>query len=168
MKSATIFAPFFAMIALNIAVWVYMYARRIPIIIRSRLPPQRPSPLEFARVSPPAISNPSDNLKNLFEVPSILYVRVLCLYVTNHVDATYVSAAWLFVSFRVLHSAVHCTFDLVPLRFWLPRSTGSGRPRAKVSTPRGATPKRPLACSSNIVLLYPRLCAPHRALSKVQ
>ena len=38
---------------------------------------------------------------------------------TNHVDATYVWAAWLFVGFRVLHSAVHCTFNFVPLRFRL-------------------------------------------------
>ncbi len=26
-------------------------------------------------------------------------------------------AAWIFVAFRVLHSAVHCTFNLVMLRF---------------------------------------------------
>jgi hypothetical protein len=30
-----------------------------------------------------------------------------------------VIAAWIFVAFRVLHSAVHCTFNLVILRFYL-------------------------------------------------
>ena len=119
MDSASIFAPFFAMIALTIVVWVYMYARRIPFIIRSNLTPKQLSPVEFARLSPPAVANPSDNLKNLFELPVVFYVMVLCLYMTNHVDATYVWAAWLFVGFRVLHSAVHCTFNFVPLRFWL-------------------------------------------------
>ena len=34
-------------------------------------------------------------------------------------DAAYVDAAWLFFGFRVLHSAVHCTFNLVMLRFYL-------------------------------------------------
>jgi hypothetical protein len=29
------------------------------------------------------------------------------------------AAAWVFAIFRVLHSAVHCTFNLVMLRFYL-------------------------------------------------
>jgi hypothetical protein len=44
---------------------------------------------------------------------------VLYLFVTGRVDATYVNAGWIFVLFRVLHSAVHCTFNLVMLRFYL-------------------------------------------------
>jgi hypothetical protein len=119
MNSTSIFAPFFAMIALTLVVWVYMYARRIPFIIRSKLTPEQVSPVELARLSPPAVANPSDNLKNLFELPTVFYALVLFLYVTNHVDTRYVLAAWLFVGFRVLHSAVHCTFNFVPLRFWL-------------------------------------------------
>ena len=119
MNSTSIFAPFFAMIALTFVVWVYMYARRIPFIIRSKLTPEQVSPVELARLSPPAVANPSDNLKNLFELPTVFYALVLFLYVTNHVDTRYVLAAWLFVGFRVLHSAVHCTFNFVPLRFWL-------------------------------------------------
>ena len=118
MNSTSIFAPFFAMIALTLVVWVYMYARRIPFIIRSKFTPEQLSPLELARLSPPAVANPSDNLKNLFELPTVFYALVLFLYVTNHVDTRYVLAAWLFVGFRVLHSAVHCTFNFVPLRFW--------------------------------------------------
>jgi len=35
------------------------------------------------------------------------------------VDAIYVIAAWDFVAFRALHSGVHCTFNLVMLRFYL-------------------------------------------------
>jgi hypothetical protein len=35
------------------------------------------------------------------------------------VDAAYVNAGWIFAAFRALHSAVHCTFNLVLLRFWL-------------------------------------------------
>jgi len=44
---------------------------------------------------------------------------VLYLFVTNQVDAVYVTAAWVFVAFRALHSAVHCTFNLIMLRFYL-------------------------------------------------
>jgi hypothetical protein len=77
------------------------------------------TPLELARVSPPQVSNPSDNLKNLFELPTVFYAIVLYVYVTNQVDATYVGAAWGFFLFRAMHSAVHCTFNFIPLRFVL-------------------------------------------------
>jgi len=73
----------------------------------------------LARLSPSAVSNPSDNLKNLFEMPVLFYALALYLFVTNQVDAAYVYAGWIFVGFRALHSAVHCTFNLVLLRFWL-------------------------------------------------
>jgi hypothetical protein len=119
LKRDLILSPFFAMITLTIAVWVYMYARRLPFIFSSNLAPQQLTPLELARVSPPAVANPSDNLKNLFELPTIFYAVVLCLYAADRVDATYVRAAWTFVALRVLHSIVHCTFNYIPLRFWL-------------------------------------------------
>lgn len=44
---------------------------------------------------------------------------VLYLYAVQQVDGWYLSAAWVFLVFRVLHSVVHCTFNFVPLRFWL-------------------------------------------------
>jgi hypothetical protein len=119
MDQATIFAPFFLMILLTLLVWLYMYSRRIPFILRSRLGPGQLTPGELARISPPSVSNPSDNLKNLFEIPTIFYALVLYLYVTREVDATYLTAAWVFVIFRALHSLVHCTVNIVPLRFWL-------------------------------------------------
>jgi hypothetical protein len=37
--------------------------------------------------------------------------------VTNQVDAAHVIVGWIFVAFRFLHSAVHCTINLVMLRF---------------------------------------------------
>ena len=119
MQPTAIFAPFFTMMALTLAVWVTLYARRIPFITRNRLTPQQLAPLEFARLSPPAISNPSDNFRNLFELPVLFYALVLYLYVTQQVDAVYVAAAWCFAGFRILHSVVHCTINIVIVRFWL-------------------------------------------------
>jgi hypothetical protein len=119
MEQTTIFGPFFAMFFLTFIVWIYMYARRIPFIRKSNLTPEQLTPMELARLSPPAVANPSDNLKNLFELPTVFYVLVLYLYVTKHVDSYYMVAAWLFVTFRVLHSAVHCTINIVIIRFWL-------------------------------------------------
>jgi hypothetical protein len=120
MKPTTIFGPFFAMLLLTLIVWVYMYVRRISFITGKNISPKDLAvPGELARLSPPVVSNPSDNLKNLFEIPVLFYALVLYLFVTQQVDALYVDAAWVFVAFRAMHSAVHCTFNLVMLRFYL-------------------------------------------------
>src|SRR6478735_751606 len=119
MDQAVIFQPFIATMLLTMVVWVYMYSRRLPFIFSSRLDPKQMTPLELARLSPPQVSNPSDNLKNLFELPTVFYAIVLYLFTTSQVDGPYVHAAWIFFLFRALHSAVHCTFNFIPLRFLL-------------------------------------------------
>ena len=116
---AAIFGPFFAMLLLTLVVWVYMYVRRIRFIRGSGLAPDELTPGKLAQLSPPAGSNPSDNLKNLFEMPVLFSALVLYLFATGGVDEVYVGAAWVFVGFRVLHSAVHCTVNRVMLRFSL-------------------------------------------------
>ena len=119
MDQATIFNPFLATMLLTLVVWAYMYGRRLSFIYSSGLDPKQMTPPELARLSPPRVSTPSDNLKNLFEMPTAFYAVVLYLYVTGNVDAAYVGAAWAFFLFRALHSFVHCTFNLIPLRFVL-------------------------------------------------
>jgi hypothetical protein len=119
MNQAVIFQPFFATMILTLVVWVYMYGRRLPFIFSSGLDPKQMTPLELARLSPPQVSTPSDNLKNLFELPTIFYAVVIYIFVTHQVDASYVAAAWGFFVFRALHSVVHCTFNFIPLRFFL-------------------------------------------------
>jgi hypothetical protein len=119
MKQTAIFAPFIVVMLLTLIVWFYMYARRIPFLQKSKTNLNRLTPAELARISPPSVANPSDNLKNLFELPTLFYGVVLYLFVTNGVDLGYLVAAWIFAGFRVLHSAVHCTVNIVMLRFWL-------------------------------------------------
>lgn len=120
MRQDAIFSPFFTSVFLTFLVWVYMYIRRIHFITSKKLKPQDLTvPNTLAQISPPSVSNPSDNLKNLFEIPVLFYALVLYLFITKQVDAVYVNAAWVFVVFRILHSAVHCTFNLVMLRFYL-------------------------------------------------
>ncbi len=120
MTQDAIFSPFFATVFLTLLVWVYMYIRRISFITSTKLSPKDlAAPSKLAQISPPNVSNPSDNLKNLFEIPIIFYALVLYLFVTKQVDSVYVNAAWIFVVFRALHSAVHCTFNLIILRFYL-------------------------------------------------
>jgi hypothetical protein len=119
MTQDAIFNPFFATMALTLVVWIYMYIRRISFINSQEIYPQ-----DLAASSAPMqgwprnVINPSDNLKNLFEIPILFYALVLYLFVTKQVDAVYITAARVFAVFRVLHSAVHCTFNRVTIRFY--------------------------------------------------
>jgi hypothetical protein len=119
MRQEAIFGPFFAMFLLTLLVWVTMYSRRIPFVRRNQLTQEQMGTRELARISPAAVANPADNLRNLLELPTLFYALALCLYVTHRVDTLFLAAAWVFTAFRVLHSLVHCTINIVILRFWL-------------------------------------------------
>ena len=120
MPQAAIFESVFATVFLTFVVWVYMYVRRIRFLTTNNIDPNDMAvPGALARIAAPEVVNPSDNLKNLFEIPVIFYALALYLFVTGQVDGAYVAAAWIFVVFRALHSAVHCTINVVTLRFYL-------------------------------------------------
>lgn len=119
MAETTLFGPFFLMMGLTMVVWIYMYVRRIAFLNSQEIEPNDLTPARLAEISPPAVANPSDNLKNLFEIPVLFYAMVLYLEITGRADGVYLAAAWVFAGFRVLHSAVHCTVNIVMLRFCL-------------------------------------------------
>jgi hypothetical protein len=120
MPQTAIFGPVFATILLTFVVWLYMYVRRIAFIQgRGLTPAEMAIPGRLAELSPPAVSNPSDNLKNLFEIPVLFYALALYLFATSQVDGAYVAAGWIFAGFRAAHSAMHCTLNVVMVRFYL-------------------------------------------------
>ena len=120
MDQTAIFGPFLAMMTLTFVVWVFMYVKRIGWIQASGVTPTELAiPGRLAELTPPDVSNPSDNLKNLFEIPVLFYALCLYLYASATVDLFYVAGAWVYVAFRYFHSAVHCTVNIVMLRFWL-------------------------------------------------
>jgi hypothetical protein len=115
---AAIFGPFFGMLLLTFVVWVYLYVRRLAFIKANRIDAQQlTTPVRGEQIIPEKVSYPSYNFRNLFELPVVFYVLCLFLYVTQVVDEVYVIAAWGFFGLRVLHSLIHCTINIVMLRF---------------------------------------------------
>jgi hypothetical protein len=119
MNQNAIFGPFFVMMGLTFLVWLFMYVKRIRFLGSLELEPNELTPAKLTEISPPAVANPSDNLKNLFEMPVLFYAMALYLFVVGQVDSVHLIAAWVFVTFRAAHSAVHCTVNVVMLRFGL-------------------------------------------------
>ena len=120
MNNGLILQPMIGMMLLTAVVWVFMYARRIPAMKNARVPVQTYTiPEKVVELLPASVNYSAYNLKNLFELPVLFYALCLVLYVTETVDMTYLVAAWAFLGFRVLHSIVHCTVNIVMLRFYL-------------------------------------------------
>ena len=120
MSRSALLGPVFAMFLLTFVVWVVLYVRRIRFLRENDVDPgDLKKPGELARITPEHVANPSDNFKNLFELPVLFYALVLVLHAADRADALHVATAWAFVGFRVLHSAVHCTVNVVMLRFGL-------------------------------------------------
>ena len=120
MNNDLILQPMLGMMVLTAIVWFVLYAKRIPAMKKVGLRAQTyTTPDKVIEMLPEAVSYPANNFKNLFELPVLFYFLCLLLYVTGSVDNSYVIAAWLFFAFRVLHSVVHCTSNIVMLRFSL-------------------------------------------------
>ena len=114
MRQSLILVPLVGMFLLTLVVWVYMFQQRITAIRTSGIQPQNRADLDKF---PPRAVNSSNNLQNLFELPVIFYACVLALLVTNRVDSLHVICAFGFFVFRVVHSAIHCTYNHIMQRF---------------------------------------------------
>lgn len=120
MNQGSIFIPFFGMMLLTMAVWVYMYYLRLSFFKREQIAPQSVSTTQKVLATvPEKINLPSENLINLFELPVLFYATCIYLYVTGRVDTTYLVLAYCFLAFRMLHSVIHCTYNQVMHRFYL-------------------------------------------------
>lgn len=110
--------PFFGMMLLTALVWLFMYYKRLSWIFGNNIDAKAiDSPEKMAALTPADVANPSNNLKNLFELPIIFYA--CCIYIM-HIqinDLFLIACAYTFFIFRFLHSFVQCTTNAISLRF---------------------------------------------------
>lgn len=119
MKQTDIFSPFLSMMIITMIVWVYMYIRRGRYMFKNGIRPGAlATPEAVNRALPDEVNGPSNNLKNMFELPVLFYALCLFLFLTGRVNVVYLYSAYIFVIFRAVHSLVHCTVNIVSLRFF--------------------------------------------------
>ena len=118
MMNEQILQPMVGLMALTAIVLIVMYAKRIPAMRKVGKPAQAyTTPDKGLQMLPEEVSYAAHNFKNLFELPVIFYALCLYLFVTQSAQQADVIAAWIFLVFRVIHSAIHCTVNIVMLRF---------------------------------------------------
>lgn len=110
--------PVVALMLLTALVWLYMYVLRLGYILVNKIEAQSiASPEALNAALPERINRPSNNLKNLFELPVIFYAVCAFALISQRADATLVKLAWAYVALRAAHSLIQCTVNIVPLRF---------------------------------------------------
>ena len=120
MNESAIFLPMLATMTLTAIVWFYMYARRIPAMVKAGKAAQTyTTPDTVVAYLPEAVNYSANNFKNLFELPILFYALCLYVFVSGNSDVIYVVAAWSFFALRTMHSVVHCTKNIVIVRFYL-------------------------------------------------
>lgn len=108
--------PAFAMAGLTLVVMVRMGFERLGQLARERIHPQAvaTSAQMAARVKD---SRAADNFRNLFELPVLFYLALFVGVQLQAASPLTVSLAWAFVALRVVHSAIHCSYNKVRHRF---------------------------------------------------
>lgn len=110
--------PLLGMLALTMAVWVFMFIKRMSYITANNIDAaDMKTPEDVQKIIPGDVAASANNLKNLFELPVAFYAVCLYLIVVVQVDQVHYYCAWTFLIFRIIHSIIHCSYNKVMHRF---------------------------------------------------
>jgi hypothetical protein len=115
--TSALIGPLLAQVGLTFLVWVYLYTKRLPFFFKAKISSEKANTPGILDTLPSKARYPSDNFKNLAEVPILFYAVCLIATVGGMVDGTLVALAWVFVAFRTIHSLIQCTYNEVMHRF---------------------------------------------------
>jgi hypothetical protein len=113
-----ILQPVVALVLWSFVMWAWLYATRIPAIVRLKIvfDPTRPDS-EFQAQIPPQVRWKADNYNHLMEQPTLFYALALTLALVGAGGGLNASLAWAYVALRVVHSLVQALVNVVMVRF---------------------------------------------------
>lgn len=119
-NAAPLIAPVIALVLWTGVIWGWMYATRIPAIMKARmvLDPMAPRGEQMAQL-PARVRWKADNYNHLLEQPPIFYATVLALALLGDQSASSVYLAWGYVVLRIVHSLWQTLSNQIPTRFAL-------------------------------------------------
>ncbi|MBJ6982974.1 MAPEG family protein [Luteimonas sp. MC1572] len=112
----SILLPAFVLVALTFVVMVRMYVTRVAQMKRERIHPQAVATSAQA-AQKLTDSGAADNFRNLSELPVLFYFGVAVMLALGLHDGWLLGLAWGFVALRIVHSAIHCSYNKVMHRF---------------------------------------------------
>jgi len=113
-----ILTPVIALVLWSFVMWAWLYATRMPAMIRLKIKddPRRPRS-EFDEAIPPEVRWVADNYNHLMEQPTIFYATALSLALLGLGAGLNAWLAWGYVGLRVIHSLVQATVNVTMVRW---------------------------------------------------
>ncbi len=118
--NSPILAPLLALVLWSFVMWAWLYATRIPAVIKNNVvyDPRRPAQ-EFHAQLPAQVRWKADNYNNLMEQPTLFYAVALALALLGAGGGLNAALAWLYVGLRIAHSLVQAIVNVLMIRFAL-------------------------------------------------
>lgn len=117
-----ILQPVAALLAWTMVMWVWMYATRIPAMLKAGLDAKGMVGTTGASLRaqlPDNVSWKADNYNHLHEAPTVFYAVAIVLAIIGEGDGLNTTIAWAYVGLRVAHSILQATVNKVAIRFAL-------------------------------------------------
>jgi hypothetical protein len=122
MQISPLLGPIVALVAWTLIIQIWMYATRLPAMLRAGITFKgrvgtRGGALEGKIPDP--VNWKAHNYNHLLEQPTIFYAITVALILMGFDVAINVYLAWAYVGFRIAHSLVQATVNIVFYRFLL-------------------------------------------------
>ncbi|WP_027443080.1 MAPEG family protein [Erythrobacter cryptus] len=117
-----ILKPVVALLAWTMVMWVWMYATRIPAMMKAGMDAKSLVGTTGASLRAQLtekVSWKADNYNHLHEAPTLFYAVAIVLAVIGQGDGINAIIAWAYVALRIAHSLVQATINKVAIRFAL-------------------------------------------------
>jgi hypothetical protein len=114
--------PVAVLLAWTFVIFFWMYATRIPAMIKAGLDLKAMRGGTGASLDaklPPEIQWKAHNYNHLLEQPTLFYAAALLLMLTGSESQLSVQLAWAYVAFRIAHSFLQATVNITRFRFML-------------------------------------------------
>ncbi|BDY04863.1 MAPEG family protein [Ferrimonas sp. YFM] len=110
--------PLLALILWSLVMWLWMYATRIPAILKSGMSLD-PNALRGEQMDqlPAKVRWKADNFNHLMEQPTLFYPLLIVLVLLEEQGSAVQVLAWSYVLLRVAHSLVQALINKIELRF---------------------------------------------------
>lgn len=117
MTQELILLPAFFMVLLTIFVWAYMIKKRIAGMKENRVHPEKMKSQQAKSLLPEHTSISAENFSNIFEVPTLFYVLLGFIFMTQSTSVSLLVLACVYVALRTLHSGITLSYNKVMHRF---------------------------------------------------
>ncbi|MGH8492835.1 MAG: MAPEG family protein [Moraxellaceae bacterium] len=109
-----------ALVVWSLVMWLWMYATRIPAIMKMKMQLDSDAPRgEQMNQLPAKVRWKADNYNHLMEQPTIFYAIAITLALMSAGDGINATLAWAYVILRIAHSFVQAVVNKIELRFAL-------------------------------------------------